>query len=161
VSKPMNEDASASSASASASAWGSLICRLLRVQRYGFKVVVDAASSTPAVRNVGSSAAPETCDVGSNSRDYYAPLLAMRLDALVPSGVSASAADISAGAYLLLSVEICSVDLPIQSVLPSGTRCRVRHVDADGDFWVVVPLCGGAGLCLRAESACHCQVLLR
>ena len=126
---------------------------------------VSSCELTPATRDVGSCAAPSTCDVGSNSRDYYAPLLSMRLEALAPSGVSATAVDITVGAYLILMDEVLSLDLPIRFLLPSGTRCRVHHLDADGDFWIVVPtahyLCDGKGLCISLDHACDFQLLLR
>ena len=161
---PLAGLASASSSAASEVDWGPLFGRLLREQRYGPGVVVDAAVSTPTTRDIGSCASPSTRDFGTNARGSYAAPLLLRLDALAPSGDSASAVDITVGAYLILMDSVLSLDQPNQYLLPSGTRCRVHRLDDDGDFWIEVPSaldqCHGRALCIDMAHVGDFQLLV-
>ena len=108
--------------------------------------------------------APTTRDFGTLARGSWAALMGQQLEAMAPSGIPASPSDIVVGTSFVLMNEVLTLCMPIQFMLPAGTRCRVLHLDSEGDVWAGVPsavhLCSGRGLCFDIAHACEFQMLL-
>ena len=131
--------------------WAGLVGRLLQVRR--FAAVCDVV------------VAPSSRDFGTDARSSSAASLGALLATKTPSGSSASPSDIEVASSFVLMKEVLTLCMPIQYLLPAGTRCRVLFIDSEGDLWAEVPsavhLCNGGALCFSRESACDFQLLLR
>lgn len=109
--------------------------------------------------------APTTRDFGTLARGSWAARMGPQLEAKTPSGIPASPSDILVATSFVLMNEVLTLCMPIQYMLPAGTRCRVLHLDSEGDVWADVPsavhLCSGRALCFNMANACDFQMLLR